>query len=219
MVPSKRVSTCRSLPDSRPGKAYWSPATNFPHYTTMFIWSQATPTPSRWLGTRRTPPTLATPRRTPANPVQSAPPVYTAVCTRLGPVTTDSIEASQLSPDSSSPSMHTLTHVLHTVTMYIVTCSQISPQGGSTLSILKIDPLRNLSPKSLFSLPSTRPGRINTTMLTASSDSILSATTALKPSFRSQRPLDIGSSAHLSETSMQTVSLNALLALLQSRPT
>jgi hypothetical protein len=32
-------------------------------------------------------------------------------------------------------------------------------------------------------LASTRPGRITTTMLTASSDSILSATTALKPSF------------------------------------
>jgi hypothetical protein len=33
------------------------------------------------------------------------------------------------------------------------------------------------------------------------------------------RPLDIGSSVHLSETSMQTVSLNALLASSQSRPT
>jgi hypothetical protein len=73
----------------------------------MFIWSQATPTHSRWLGTRRTPPTLATPRRTPADPVQSVPPVYTAVCSRLGPITIDSIEASQLSPDSTSPSMPT----------------------------------------------------------------------------------------------------------------
>ena len=51
VVPSRRVSTCSSRPDSRRGKGYWSPATNFPHYST----------PQQCPGTRRSPSTPTNP--------------------------------------------------------------------------------------------------------------------------------------------------------------
>ena len=59
------VVPSRSLPDSRRGKAYWSLATNFPHYTTIFIWSPDIPTPLQCPGTRRTLSTPAIPLRMP----------------------------------------------------------------------------------------------------------------------------------------------------------
>ena len=180
MVPSRRVSTCRSLPDSRHGKACWSQATNFPHSTTTFIWSPDIRTPPQCLGTRRTPSTPAIPLRMPPSHVLSVPPASMALCTRLVPTAIDSIVHSLLFPANSSLSM--LTHILvpHIVETCIVTYSPTSPQGESTRCILKIDPLRNLSTNSQFSLPSIRPGRISMRTSTVSFASTPNATTALR---------------------------------------